>query len=229
MKHLIPLITLTIIISLTVLFSGRIWALDASSSATPSAAAPIGQKAQDLLNQVATKVAQLSLKMQKSYHGQIKSIGDTSFVIGTAARDRTVSTNDATGFFRIRAGKRTEVNFQSFKIGDDIAAVGVIDPVSTDLTARQVIAKVARLNVVGTIKSIDPTNYVITASDGTDVKIDLSGVPLKKIDAKGKIVSAKPADFALNSEVFAIAVSPDPDTGIYSVLKALTIPNPGVK
>lgn len=178
--------------------------------------ASVSAKAQDLLDRVATKVAQLSEKLQKSYWGKIKTLGATSIVITTESGEKAIATSDATSFFRIRAGARTEINFAALKIGDDIAAIGQIDPATTDLTARQIITKIKRQNVVGKITAVD--KQVITIDS---VKIDLSDATLKMASSSGKIIPGKISDFKEDAAIFAIAVSPDEKTGIFSVLKAL--------
>lgn len=182
---------------------------------TPSA------KAQDLLDRVATKVAQLGTKFQKAYRGKIKTIGTTSIVISTQETDKSINTNDATAFYRFRSNTRTEINFTSLKVGDDITAVGTIDPATSDITARQIVAKIKRTNFVGKITSIDKS--ILTIDDSQ--KIDFSdAVSLKMIATEsGKIVSAKESDFKIGSTIFAIIYSPDEKTGVFSVLKALTI------
>lgn len=174
--------------------------------------------AQDLLDRVATKVAELSEKLQKSYWGKIKNLGTSSVVLVTTGGEKAVNTNDATSFYRIRANNRTEINFAGLKIGDDIAAVGTIDPITSDLTAAQIIAKIKRENVVGQITAVDKT--IVTV--GT-IKIDLADAILKMASSSGKITSAKLSDFKEGNAIFAIAHSPDAKTGVFSVLKALTI------
>lgn len=185
----------------------------AAVDSTPSA------KAQDLLDRVATKVAQLSEKLQKSYHGRIKALGASSIVLVVGDSEKTVTTNDATSFFRIRAGNKTEVNFSALKIGDDVAAIGTIDPTTSDLTARQIIAKIKRTNLVGTITAVDKNLLTVDS-----IKIDLSdAATLKVIDVNGKTVNAKTSDFKVGSIIFAIIHSPDQNSGVFSVLKAMVL------
>lgn len=179
----------------------------------------VSAKAQDLLDRVATKVAQLSEKLQKCYWGKIKTLGARSLVITTENGEKAISTSDVTSFFRVRAGSRTEINFTALKIGDDIAAIGTIDPATTDLTARQIIAKIRRQTVVGKITSIDKDVYTVDSN----TKLDFSDAVLKLASTSGKITPAKIADFKEGSTVFAIAVSPDEKTGVFSVLKALVV------
>lgn len=148
--------------------------------------------------------------VKRTYSGTIKSQGTTSLVITTAEGDKTVTTNDVTSFFRIRAGNRTEINFKALKPGDDLVALGNIDPQNGEMTARQIIAKVKRQNLVGTLNSLG--------------KIDLTDAVLKRFQ-NGKIALAKSADFKPESFVFIMAYQPDPTSPSLSALKALTILN----
>lgn len=187
---------------------------------TPSA------KAQDLLDRVATKVAEISAKLQKSYAGRVKSLGTATLTLTVGDANRSVITNDATSFFRIRAGNKTEINFGALKTGDDLAAIGTIDPQTGDLSARQIIAKIKREVVTGKITAVDKA--VVTLD--TNQKLDLDGTILKQASLSGlsagrqeKLASAKLADFKEGTTVFALAYSPDEKTGIFSVLKALLV------
>lgn len=194
-------------------FPGICFAEDASISA----------RAKDLYDRASSIAAQLSESSQKSYTGQIKSLGSSTIIITTKDKQRAIQTNDATSFYRIRAGNRSEISFTALKIGDAVASVGIIDPVSFDLTARQVIAKISRQNISGVIKSIDNQIYSIENSDNTITRVDLADVPLKKLDQNGKIISGKIDEIKQGSYIFVIAVTPDETTGIFSALKALVI------
>lgn len=149
--------------------------------------------------------------IKRTYSGTVKSQGTTSLVITTAEGDKTVTTNDVTSFFRIRAGNRTEINFKALKVGDDLVALGNIDPAAAgEMTGRQIIAKVKRQNLVGALNSLG--------------KIDLTDAVLKKVQS-GKISPAKLPDFKPESWVFILAYQPDPTSPALSALKALTIQN----
>jgi hypothetical protein len=202
--------SLIILILLIVMVVRPALALDA----TPSA------KAQDLLDRVATKVAELSQKFQKAYLGKIKSLGTTTFVITSTDGDHAISTNDATSFFRIRAGAKSEVNFAALKIGDEVATLGTIDPTTTDLTARQIIAKIQRQVVGGVITDVTKDLFTVKQFNGTEIKLDFADVITLKKFTGDKLVIAKQSDFTVGSSVFAIAYRAD-DSPTLSVLKAI--------
>ncbi len=191
----------------------QVFAIDATKSA-----------AQDLMDRVATKVATLTQKLHKVYVGKIKSVGTTSYVVITKDGDKTVTTNDVTNFYRIRAGNRSEVNFTSLKVGDDIAAAGTIDPQTFEMTAKQIIAKIKRFNIVGVISTIDKTIYTIAEIPGPQTKIDLSdAITLKMINSKNLIVTAKMENFSQGDYIFAIVYFSDPSNNTLSTLKAIDL------
>lgn len=178
--------------------------------------------AQDLLDRVATKVADLAGKLRRVYTGKIKSAGTTSYVITTSDGDRTVTTNDVTSFYRIRAGNKTEVNFASLKVGDDIAVIGTIDPNTLEMTAKQIIAKIRRYNVVGTVSEVNKTVSSVQEIGGPKTLIDLEdAVSLKSINPQGQIAAAKISAFRSGDLIFAIAYFSDPKSDTLSVLKTL--------
>lgn len=209
------------------IFAGKAFNLPVLAAATPSAAAsPSGKvdsRAQDILNRVTTKVEELANKQRKTYFGTVKSVGTKSYVVTTLDGDKTISTNDAASFFRIRAGNRTEVKFENIKVGDDLAAVGTIDPSTGEMTARQIIVKIARQNISGMVSAVDKGVVTVNQPDQTPIKIDLdSAITLKKMDNTGKVTTAKGADFTVNSPIFVIGYASDkPD--VLSVLKALVL------
>lgn len=208
------LIIFTIFLSLFN-FTSPVFAADA----TPSA------KTQDLLDRVTTKVAELTNQLRRTYSGKIKSLGTISITLGTPDGDRAITTNDVTGYFRIRGGNRSEISFSALKVGDDIVGTGTVDPQNNEMTAIQIIAKVQRYNLVGTISDINKEVITVTDFSGKTSLVDLSDtVNLKKIDAFRKIQTAKTTDFTKGSYVFVIGYLLDTNATQYSTLKALVFP-----
>ena len=194
----------------------------ATATASAKTASTSGSKVQDLLNRVSDKVTKLTDKMRRTYHGPVKSSSDETYVVTTSEGEKKITTNNATDFFRIKAGKRSTIDFDGIKAGDDIVSIGTIDSQTTDMTAKQVIAKIHRSNFVGTISAVDKSIVTITLPDKTTVKVDLSNALTYEKIVNGKIHTAKLSDFVTESTIFVIAYSPDAKTGIYSSLKALT-------
>lgn len=189
--------------------------MTATNSATPSASGV----AQELLDKVATKVAELSAKQRQIYVGTIKTVGTVSYTVTTADGDKTVTTTEGTNFYRIRAGNRTDATFKTFKVGDDIGAVGTIDPQTGEMTAKQVIAKIQRQNIVGVIESLGKDG----AASISGKRVDLTSAgSLQKVDVAGKMSTSKTADFAAGNVAFVIAYASD-NSGLLSSLKALVL------
>ncbi len=196
-----------------------------SATSTPSAA-PINPTAQELLDRVATQVAQLANQLQKVYVGTITSVGTSSYIITTPDGDKTVGTNDVTTFYRIRSGNTTSVTFDSLKSGDDISAMGNIDPQTNAMTAREIIAKIKRFNIVGKIATVSGTILTVQPSDGLQTSLDIStATSLKKLDpSSGKTTIAKPGDFKAGNIILAIAYySTASDTPPLAILRAVLL------
>ena len=202
-----------LIIIVFFVFSSSIFAVETS---TPSA------KQQDLMDRLTTKVAELSNQLRRTYWGKVKSTGTSSISLSTPEGDRTITTNDVTTYFRIRSGNRTEINFSGLKTGDDIVGTGTVDPQNNEMTARQIIAKIQRYNLAGTITEINKSIIAVQDFSGKIFQIDFSdAIALKKTDVAGKISVAKFSDFQKGSLVFVMGYFIDATTQEYSVLKAL--------
>lgn len=220
-KLLLSLSLLTLAISL---LASPVYAVTATPSPTaaPSSTPAASKKAQDLYDRVATKVAELARTLRRAYTGKIKSLGRTSLVIAAPEGDRSVTTNDATEFYRIRAGSRSETAFANLKVNDDLSIVGTVDPNTLEMAARQIIAKIHRYNIVGTITAVDKDIYTVKEFNGPVSKINLAdAVYFKKLE-EGKFWAAKLADFKTGATVFIIAYSGS-DPSILSALKAVVL------
>lgn len=221
MKGFIILMSYFLILTSSV---GLAMAVDSTPSGTGTTSGQTNTKAKEILNKVSDQVAAMSAKQRQVYEGKIKSLGASSLMVTTVdAGDKSVATNEVTTYFRIRAGNRSSINFSGLKVGDDIAAVGPIDPATGEMAAKQIIAKIQRQNLVGGVESLDKGVAVITDSAGTKTKVDLgSANTLEKVDLRGKIVDSKLADFQTGNTVFVMAYTAD-SSGTLSVLKALAL------
>lgn len=224
MKKILVFITLFLVLTASPVIAAT---ATPSGTKTSTNSATTSDKAKDLLDRVATKVAELVQKERRTYTGSAKSkSAKANFVITTSDGEVTITTNDATDFYRIRSGSQADASFATLKVGDDIAAVGTIDPASKEMTARQVIIKIKRTNIVGTIESVDKNVLTVKGQVGASIKVDLTdAITLEKAGTDNKVVKAKIADFVSGQTAFIIGYSPDPKTGTYSVLKALTLTN----
>lgn len=226
MKKLLLNLSIIIIVSLYVIRTTVSAGVVSAAAATPSsqtASNSAQNKAQELLKRVADKVSAITTQNRVSYWGKIKQVGTAAYTITTQDGDKVITTNDATSFYRIKAGTRSDVEFKDLKVGEDIAAIGTVDPSNGTMTAIDVIAKIQRYVYVGQITDVTKGIATITLADNSQVKVDLTdAISYRKVVA-GKIISAKLADFQKDATIFVLAYSPDPKTGIYSSLKALML------
>lgn len=200
-------------------FVSPVLAVDSSSSATSTKAAEIVQAVQ--------KWADGSANSRKFYVGTIKSVGTSSYMVTTVDGDKTISTNDVTNFYRFKTGKRSDATFKTIKQGEDISAIGTIDPQTGEMTAKQILTKLQRVNVVGKIATLTEANLAtILDSNGKATKVDLSDAgSYKKIDTANKIAASKLSDFKEGSVVFIMAYAND-GTDALSALKAIVLNKP---
>lgn len=182
---------LFLIIIAALIFTGFFFPVLAAT-ATPSS----DSKAQDLLDRVATKVAEIAKNFQRPFTGQITSIGGKSIRLSTNEGERTVLVLELTNYYRLKTGARSSIELSGLKIGDDISAIGTLDPSTNELTAKQIIAKTQRVNISGTIAGSDAKKGLFTIDtlpNPTVVEVDLN-IPIKKIASDGAIIKSKYAD-----------------------------------
>ncbi len=185
-------------------------------TATPSAA-------QDILNRVTDKVTEIADQLKKVYVGKITSIGTTSIIITGNDGAKTISTNEATSFYRIRSGSQSEINFSALKKGDELAAMGAVDTGNLEMTARQIIVKVHRYNIVGVIQT--NVNNVISVKEfsGPTSQIDISDTPILKKNLGTIFSTAKLSDFKVGSTVLIICYTDPTSTSSLPALKAVIL------
>jgi hypothetical protein len=171
--------------------------------------------AQNLLDRVATKVATLAEKLKRGAAGEITAISSKSISLG----DQKIITSEATVYYRIKAGNRSVIDFKNLVKGDDIAAVGISDTSTGDLTARQIIAKIQRLVLAGKVTSIDKKNNLYTLN-GKEAEID-AATTVKKATASG-FLKAKYSDIAVGDNLIIYGYYNKP-TDPLTALKALII------
>jgi len=219
MKSFLTILALCFTVSLA-----PVYAIVSTPSAAPAATSAASKKAQDLLDRVATKVAELTANLRRTYSGSVGSLGKTSLTITTPEGEKSISTNEATTYYRLKAGSRSETAFTGIKAGDDLVAIGTIDPQNGEMTAKQIILKIKRSNFVGTITAVN--NGIVTLKElgGPQTQIDLNdATSLKKTTLAGKVSAATISNFALNSQIFVIAYADSQKPTDFLALKALLL------
>ncbi|MEK7565666.1 MAG: hypothetical protein AAB506_01315, partial [Patescibacteria group bacterium] len=118
--------------------------------------------AQELRDQLEKKVVEIAKNYQKPLNGKITSLGAKTIAVKTPEGDKTVYVSEATLYHRIRSGNKTTIELKALKTGDDISALGTVDPATNELSAKQIIAKIQRINVFGQVSEIDKKKGLIT-------------------------------------------------------------------
>jgi hypothetical protein len=190
-----------------------------AASSTPSATATPSARAQEILQRVLAKSAETP---RHTFLGKIKTLGTSSIVIASPDGDKTISTTNATSFYRYRSGNRTETNFSNLKVGDDLVAIGAVDPASNQMTAFQIVAKVHRYNLIGIIESANNGIISLKEFGGSVSQIDLNDAVTLKKNVGTIFSTAKLPDFK-PGVVAAVICYTNPTTSTLSSLRATVV------
>lgn len=199
-------------------------AVDSTESAATPSGAPKNDKEAEILNKISDKVNELGQSLKRAYSGKVRSLGTDSISLTTDSGEVFIETNEATKFFRIKAGARTTTEFKTLKIGEELTVIGTLDEATKTVTARQIIVKTRRQILLGKVTEINKLLItVFTPSENSKI-VDLSGtVPLKKLTPAGDLTGAKASDVVLNAHLITIGFY-QADQPELSALRAIIIP-----
>lgn len=152
------------------------------NEATKSSITPDEQaKIDELKEKVATKVAQLRSKVNKTIIGEIKSIGTNSLVVTTKTGEEEVLVDNDTKIFRITRGARKTIALADLKVGERAAIIIKKDNLIDGQTARFIFVKSRPQNInglvtgvsskEGTVTVLTPKNETFTVDVETTTKI----------------------------------------------------------
>lgn len=222
-KKILFIIILT---SLFLLTANRfVKAIDSTSSAkTATKSAENPDKAKDLVNKINDKVAQMGLNLKKSYSGKIRSLGNNTITLTYDSGEIVAEANDATNFYRLRAGKRSTIDFKSLKVGSDLTIIGILDEGSHTLISRTVIDKVARIAIFGKVTQVSKGTLTISLPDGKKQDVDTSGATIKKLSAKKEITTGRASDISADDYVSVIGYLDDDTSTTLTALKIFILP-----
>ena len=212
---LIVLITIFFLFPFPVLAVSASQSAIATKSANPKDQTESSNSAKDLVNKITDKVSQMGQSLKKAYSGKIRSLGNNTISLTHDQGEVFIETNDATNFYKVRAGQRTSGDFKSLKIGTEITVIGIYDEGAKTLVARTLIDKIRRYAVFGKVNNIQKDLVTITLSDGTNKIVDLKDtLVFKKLSAKKDIVIAKQADIGQGDHVSVIGYYLDGETNL---------------
>lgn len=194
----------------------------ASPTATTSPTAT--SSANRARNEILQRLLALSAETpRQTYTGKIKTITNTSLIITSPYGDKTITTTNATSFYRFRANTRSEINLSNLKVGDDLAAIGAIDPVSAHMTAFQIIAKTRRYNLIGIIESAENGIISLKEFGGGTSRINLNETPILKKNVGTIFTTANLSDFKPGTVASIICYTDPADNYTLSSLRATVV------
>lgn len=137
----------------------RVWAQTATPSAQKSSV-----KVDDLMDRLATRVAQLSKTQKKAITGTVNTVSISSFTLETATKNYKIELPDTLKVFQMIKGKRTELSQEDIAKGDIVTAFGGYDETIDTLRASVVWIEPAKplFKLVGIVDAVDKTDYSFT-------------------------------------------------------------------
>lgn len=195
------------------------------SSPTPSMN-PTQEKAKELKEKVASKIAELKILQKRAFLGTIKSLTDKGFVLTAQNKDIAVETDSSTTLTSLSKSVRKSIKLTDLAKGQKILVWGQYNKDQEILTAKTIFVRVFSLNLTGTVKSVEKNSLtILEKSEDKEYTIDISQAKirsLKKDKTLGKIESN---DIAEGDNVH-IYVTPktEGDKTTYTALRVLVLP-----
>lgn len=160
MKKLsLVLILLILFLSLILLDFRPVKSAPPEEATSPGLSQQISPERQDqikeLRERVATKVAELSKKMLRSWLGIVKSVSSGKISLTTKDGEKTILTNDQTKIFRLgSAGKKT-IETSDLVVDEEIVTIGSLNQDTGQMTAKVIIAKKLPVIINGKVSEIN--------------------------------------------------------------------------
>lgn len=153
------------------------------------------EKAKELKDKVASKIAELKVLSKRGFIGIIKSIKGSSLIVTSNSKDITVDTDDTTKITLLQKGKRTTLKLTDLKSNQQILVWGQYNKDEESLKAKAILSRIFSLNLSGVLKSIDKNTVVITdKSENKDYEIDITGASIKILKSDKTIGKAESKD-----------------------------------
>lgn len=121
-------------------------------------------KVDDLMDRLATRVAQLSQTQKKAITGTVNTVSVSSFTLETATKNYKIELPDALKVIQMVKGKRTELTQEDIAKGDSVTAFGGYDETIDTLRASVVWIEPTTLLIkrMGVVETVDKTDYSFT-------------------------------------------------------------------
>ena len=196
------------------------------AASTGSAQTASSSAASDLLNKITDKVAQMGQAGKRAYSGKIRSLGKTSINLVSDSTVIFVDTNEATKFYRLKSGIRTNLDFKNLKVNDNVNVIGIYDENTKTLTAKEVIAKIQTYAFSGTITTVSKNGIVLDPAPKDLINLtDLSGtITMYKLDSKNNLTKAKVTDPGVGDYISILGYDDATSPNVITALKFILIP-----
>jgi hypothetical protein len=142
-------------------------AVTSTVSATPSAAdAPKTKQIENLMDRLATKVAELRQTQKKAVFGTVKAATVSTITVETTTKDVKVEMPDDVVVYQMIKGKRTKLAAENVEKADTVTVFGEYDATLDMMTAKAVFIEAASqpIRFVGTVGAVDKVKYSFTVS-----------------------------------------------------------------
>ncbi len=128
------------------------------------------------------------------FSGKVAAINGSSFTVQSGARgSQTVNTDSATVFKK--NGQAAQLS--DVVVGSQVRVTGVWDKANNNISAKfvNVVVRMARINISGSLSSVNGNSLTISASNGTTYTVDASSARIvKKFGGKISLSDLNPGD-----------------------------------
>lgn len=183
------------------IFLSTQFAVAATPSPIPVSSATL-EKAKELKEKVASKIAELKVLSKRGVIGTIKSIKDTSLILTSNSKDITVDTDDTTKITLLQKGKRSTLKLSDLKSDQKILVWGQYNNDQETLKAKQILSRVFSQMFIGTVKSIDKDNLtILDQTENKEYTLSISSAAINILNkdksfSKAEIKAVSTGDFA---------------------------------
>ena len=191
MKKICPIVLTLLIISTNVSLAAS---PSPSASPLPVSSATL-EKAKELKEKVASKIAELKVLSKRGIIGTIKSIKDTGIILTSNSKDITIDTDDTTKITLLQKGKRSTLKLTDLKKDQIILIWGQYNKDQETLKAKQILSRVFSQSVIGTVKSIDKDNLtVIVKNDSKEYTFTITNATKKALKKDRTLLKVETTD-----------------------------------
>lgn len=207
------------------------FSLAASPSPSPKPSpsptiSPTQEKAKELKEKVASKIAELKILQKRAFLGTVKSLTDKGLVLTAQNKDITVETDTNTKITSLSKGVRKPLKITDLTKDQKILVWGQYNKEAEVLTPKIILVRIFSLNLSGSVKSLEKNSLtILEKSENKEYIIDISQAKirsLKKDRTLGKIESKEITE----KDFVHVYVTPktEGDKTTYTAWRVLVLP-----